>query len=300
MIYIIIQIFTKIPTCKYIIISLVFYNFRQYEKIVIEDVLESSGISLKPTKKQLSEFSKKIKSLNHELILRNIFERMNKSVIENDFKTLGKLLYVIQEIIQDSNNVKYINFLKQQAKLFENIFNRNINKMINITSAEIYKSLTNTNLMKADEFLNENNNNLNMNMNNNVDSSSSGNNAPNPLDAFINKANQKIKKQNMTNNNTGDNNNEKKYDFIKRKNEEISNNNLMNNFNNGQNINKGDNNNLLTNIEDDIISNINNNLQINNDNNNQNQKNNINNVNNNQNINNINKIYNVNNDKKCK
>lgn len=167
--------------------------------------MESSGISLKPTTKQINDFTKKIKNLNHQLILKYLFERMNKSVIENDNKTLGKLLYVIQAIIQDSSNTKYIDFLKQQAKLFENIFNKNINKMINVTSAEIYKSLTNTNLIKAEEFLNENNNS-----NNNVEnnSNSGGNNAPNPLDAFINKANQKIAKFNNNSNNMNNINNE--------------------------------------------------------------------------------------------
>ena len=106
---------------------------------------------------------------------------MNQSILENDNKILGKLLCVIQAIIQDSTNTKYIDFLKQQAKLFENIFNKNINKMINVTSAEIYKSLTNTNLIKADEFLNEDNNSQNnnsININNNK--------KPSALDAFIN------------------------------------------------------------------------------------------------------------------
>ena len=60
---------------------------------------------------------------------------MNKSVIENDNKMLAKLLYVMQSIIQDSSNTNYIKFLTQQAKLFENIFNKNINKIINIISA---------------------------------------------------------------------------------------------------------------------------------------------------------------------
>ena len=136
-------------------------------------MLESSGISIKPTAKQLNEFSKKIKSLNHQLILRNLFERMNKTIIENDNKMLAKLLYVIQAIIQDSSNKNYINFLKQQAKLFENIFNKNINKIINTISSEIYKSLTNTNLMKEEDFLNENNN-MNNNMDNNNNSNSKG------------------------------------------------------------------------------------------------------------------------------
>ena len=154
--------------------------------MVIEDVLESSGISLKPTAKQLNEFTKKIKNLNHQLILKFLFERMNKSVIEKDNKILGKLLCAIQTIIQDSSNTKYIEFLKQQAKLFENIFNKNINKIINTTSAEIYKSLTNTNLIKADDFLSENNNSNN-NMENNSSNNPRGNNAPNPLDAFVNK-----------------------------------------------------------------------------------------------------------------
>ena len=115
---------------------------------------------------------------------------MNQSVLENDNKTLGKLLYVIQAIIQDNTNTKYIDFLKQQARLFENIFNKNINKMVNNTSAEIYKSLTNTNLIKAEEFLRENDNNVNNNSEKN--SNLNENKAPNPLDAFINKANQKI------------------------------------------------------------------------------------------------------------
>jgi hypothetical protein len=127
-------------------------------------VLESSGISVKPTANQLNEFAKKIKSLNHQLILRNLFERMNKSILETDNKMLAKLLYVIQAIIQDSSNTNYINFLKQQAKLFENIFNKNINKIVNTISAEIYKTLTNTNLMKEEEFLGDNNN-----INNNLD-----------------------------------------------------------------------------------------------------------------------------------
>ncbi len=91
---------------------------------------------------------------------------MNKSVIENDNKMLAKLLYVIQSIIQDSSNTNYINFLKQQSKLFENIFNKNINKLINNISSEIYKSLTNTNLMNEKDFFNENNNNMRNNMDN--------------------------------------------------------------------------------------------------------------------------------------
>ena len=193
--------------------------------------------------------------MNHQLILKFLFERMNQSVLENDNKTLGKLLYVIQAIIQDNTNTKYIDFLKQQARLFENIFNKNINKMVNNTSAEIYKSLTNTNLIKAEEFLRENNNNVNNNSEKN--SNLNENKAPNPLDAFINKANQKISKNNNKNNNTNNiANEEKNYSFIKNKKEE--NNNYANN-NNNQN-----NNNLLTNIEDDIISNINNNLNMNN------------------------------------
>ena len=148
--------------------------------------------------------------MNHQLILKYLFERMNKSGVENDNKTLGKLLYVIQAIIQDSSNTKYISFLKQQAKLFENIFNKNINKMINTTSAEIYKSLTNTNLIKAAEFLNENNNSNSMG-NNMENSNQNSKNGPNPLDAFVNKANQKIAKYNNVNENT---NEEKKFNFI--------------------------------------------------------------------------------------
>ena len=215
--------------------------------------MESSGISLRPTAKQLNEFTKKIKNLNHQLILKNLFERMNKSVIENDNKILGKLLYVIQAIIQDNSNTKYIEFFKQQAKLFENIFNKNLNKMINVTSAEIYKSLTNTNLIKADEFLNENNNSQNnnsININNNK--------KPSALDAFINKANQKIAKYNENSNE------EKKYNFIKKKNEEITNTNFINNNNKQNNIQSNEGDNSLTNLEDDIISSINNNLNINN------------------------------------
>ena len=123
MIFIKIKTYIRILICKYIKKLIFFYfKYRQYEKIVIEDVLESSGISLKPTAKQLNDFSKRIKSLNHQLILKNLFERMNKSIIENDNKILAKLLYVIQSIIQDDSNVNYINFLKQQPKLFENIF----------------------------------------------------------------------------------------------------------------------------------------------------------------------------------
>ena len=76
---------------------------------------------------------------------------MNKSIVENDSKILAKLLYVIQSIIQDNSNTNYITFLKQQYKLFENIFNKNISKIINTISADIYKTLTNTNLMKEDE-----------------------------------------------------------------------------------------------------------------------------------------------------
>ena len=112
---------------------------------------------------------------------------MNKSIIENDNKTLAKLLYVIQSIIQDNTNTNYINFLKQQSRLFENIFNKNISKVVNTISAEIYKTLTNTNLMKEEDFLNDNNNTDN---NNNFNSSSNtNNNAPSALDAFVNKAN---------------------------------------------------------------------------------------------------------------
>jgi len=156
---------------------------------------------------------------------------MNKSVIENDNKTLGKLLCVIQAIIQDSTNTKYIDFLKQQSKLFENIFKKNINKMINVTSAEIYKSLTNTNLIKADEFLNENTNSTNnMNRNNENNKYQNGNNAPNPLDAFINKANQKIAKYNSPNNVNENGNDEKKFNFIKKKNEENNYNKFSNKF----------------------------------------------------------------------
>ena len=242
--------------------------------------MESSGISLKPTTKQLNEFTKKIKNLNHQLILKYLFERMNKSVLENDNKILGKLLCAIQAIIQDSSNTKYIDFLKQQAKLFENIFNKNINKLINLTSAEIYKSLTNTNLIKADDFLNENNKSNN-NMESNYNNNSSGNNAPNPLDAFVNKANQKIAKYNTNNQNNENTNEEKDYNFIKKKPKENPNNSSNNNFQNYNNNNQNNlmdnrqNTNLLTNIEDDIISNINNNLNINN---NQNKNNNMNSI----------------------
>ena len=250
--------------------------------------MESSGISLKPTTKQLNEFTKKIKNLNHQLILKYLFERMNKSVIENDNKILGKLLCAIQAIIQDSSNTKYIDFLKQQAKLFENIFNKNINKMINITSAEIYKSLTNTNLIKADDFLNDKNKS-----NNNIENNNTSNrtNAPNPLDAFINKANQKIAKYNTPSQNNENPNEEKDYNFIKKKEKDNPSNNSQNYINNNQNnmMNNKPNTNLLTNIEDDIISNINNNLNINN---NQNQNNN---TNQNNNMNNSNNIINNNN-----
>jgi hypothetical protein len=195
------QIYTRILKCKYIYINIVLFNYRQYEKIVIEDVLESSGISLKPTSKQLNEFSKKIKSLNHQFILRNLFERMNKSIIENDNKTLAKLLYVIQTIIQDSSNVNYINFLKQQSKLFENLFNKNINKVINVVSAEIYKALTNTNLMKEEDFLNENNFNNNYNNNNNFNNNFNNNNSFNNNKSAYEKAyNDYNQKNNISNN----------------------------------------------------------------------------------------------------
>ena len=56
--------------------------------------MESSGISLKPTTKQINDFTKKIKNLNHQLILKFLFERMNQSVLENDNKTLGKLYWI--------------------------------------------------------------------------------------------------------------------------------------------------------------------------------------------------------------
>jgi hypothetical protein len=149
--------------------------------------------------------------LNHQLILKNLFERMNKSIIENDNKTLAKLLYVIQSIIQDNSNTNYINFLKQQSKLFENIFNKNISKIVNTISAEIYKSLTNTNLLKEEDFLNDNNNNTNNNIDNNYNNSNTNtnsNNGPSALDAFVNKANKKIAMYNNPNNNNNRNNND--------------------------------------------------------------------------------------------
>ena len=70
---------------------------------------------------------------------------------------LAKLLYVIQAIVQDSTNFTYLSVLKQQSKIFENIFNRNINKMVNTVSGEIYKSLTGTNLFKEDDYWGNNN-----------------------------------------------------------------------------------------------------------------------------------------------
>ena len=40
-----------------------------YKKRIIEEVLETSGISLKPSYGQLKEFNKKIKNLNKMLLL---------------------------------------------------------------------------------------------------------------------------------------------------------------------------------------------------------------------------------------
>ena len=58
-------------------------------------MLVASGISIKPTEGQLNEFIKRIKTLSNDVILKLLKERFDKSLEENDTKTLTVyLLYI--------------------------------------------------------------------------------------------------------------------------------------------------------------------------------------------------------------
>jgi hypothetical protein len=60
--------------------------YSEYEKRVIDEVLEISGISNKPTESQLKEFNKRIKTLNNEIIFNSINERIMNKINQNDNK----------------------------------------------------------------------------------------------------------------------------------------------------------------------------------------------------------------------
>ena len=51
-------------------------------------MLVASGISIRPTEGQLNEFIKRIKTLSNDVILKLLKERFDKSLEENDTKTL--------------------------------------------------------------------------------------------------------------------------------------------------------------------------------------------------------------------
>jgi len=92
-----------------------------YEKRIIEEVLETSGISLKPSDGQLKEFNKKIKNLNKDVIIEFLNEKINNNI--NDVKIITKILWVIDSILKEKNNLEnYWEYYKQNEKNFEELY----------------------------------------------------------------------------------------------------------------------------------------------------------------------------------
>ena len=173
-----------------------------YEKRIIEEVLETSGISLKPSDGQLKEFNKKIKNLNKDVIVGILKDKINNS--NNDVKIITKVLWVIDSVVKDKNNLEgYWNYYKQNEKVFEDMFYLNLGKKVNELSAGIYFNLSgiklnssnnnnnSNNVVKNVDLLNtdDDNNNNNNNDNNNVNNNNDNNNNSDPF-AFFNNQNQ--------------------------------------------------------------------------------------------------------------
>ena len=73
-----------------------------YKKRIIEEVLETSGISLKPSYGQLKEFNKKIKNLNKDVIVGILKDKINNrnTMLKPLLKFCGSLQFV-----KDKNNL---------------------------------------------------------------------------------------------------------------------------------------------------------------------------------------------------
>ena len=63
-------------------------NTHDYENTILDNVLKSSGISVKPTDVQLNEFIKKVKSLDQVVMFNLLKERYEQCITTSDTKTL--------------------------------------------------------------------------------------------------------------------------------------------------------------------------------------------------------------------
>ncbi|MCQ2818812.1 MAG: hypothetical protein MJ252_16220 [archaeon] len=63
-------------------------KYSEYEQRIIEDVLEVSGISVKPTQSELNEFLRRIKTLNLNVIYDLLNEKMRSLMQINETKSL--------------------------------------------------------------------------------------------------------------------------------------------------------------------------------------------------------------------
>ena len=63
-------------------------NTHDYENTILDNVLKSSGISVKPTDVQLNEFIRKVKSLDQVVMFNLLKERYEQCITDEDTKTL--------------------------------------------------------------------------------------------------------------------------------------------------------------------------------------------------------------------
>ena len=173
------------------------------EQKLFEDILQPTGISIKPDLKLLRDFCQRAQRLDKVKIINLIMERIVRYEVyiggEASIKMFLKCLYLVEFIVDNQVNELYDGFANQQ-ELFENIkmtYSNNkkvievvnhILKMLNNQNNEsnVNNNQGNTNLLDIDEGNNNNNqgnNNTNLledifggNSNNNNNNMNIGNN----------------------------------------------------------------------------------------------------------------------------
>ena len=72
-------------------------NTHDYENTILDNVIKSSGISVKPTDAQLNEFMRKVKSLDQVVMFDLLKERYEQCITNSDTKTLTVccIVYII-------------------------------------------------------------------------------------------------------------------------------------------------------------------------------------------------------------
>lgn len=96
-------------------IIIIYYSCSDYENRIIDDALEVSGISMKPTDGQLAEFIKRIRTLNKNVIWMLMNNRLTKYTAEDNEINIKSL--TVSKITITNDRIYYMSSKKYSKRM---------------------------------------------------------------------------------------------------------------------------------------------------------------------------------------